>query len=141
VWIELLAALPGLAITGQPASSHALEDASRRLGHRLPGELAAALKEIGGVEGEYGLGLIWPIERVVTENLALREDADLARLYMPFDCLLFFGDAGNGDLFGLVPRTGRPDVFAWDHENDSRTWVASGLAKYLEWWQSGQIRL
>ena len=93
------------------------------------------------MEGDYELGFIWPIERVVSENLALRGDSDLARLYMPFDALLFFGDAGNGDLFGLVPHTGRPDVFAWDHENDSRTWVAPGLGKYLEWWQSGRIRL
>jgi len=60
---------------------------------------------------------------------------------MPFDALLFFGDAGTGDLFGLVPHTGRPDVFAWNHEDDSRTWVAPGLGKYLEWWQNGRIKL
>jgi hypothetical protein len=141
VWNELLAAIPRLTITRQPVSADAIDDAARRLGQPLPLELTAILQEVGGVEGDYGLELIWPIDRVVTENLALREDADLARLYMPFDSLLFFGDAGNGDLFGLVPHTGRPDVFAWNHEDDSRTWVAPGLAKYLEWWQNGQLKL
>ncbi|WSL80461.1 SMI1/KNR4 family protein [Kitasatospora sp. NBC_01266] len=60
---------------------------------------------------------------------------------MPFDPLLFFADAGNGDLFALLPRIGRPDVFVWNHEDDSRTWVAPSLAKYLEWWLTGQIKL
>ncbi len=60
---------------------------------------------------------------------------------MPFDPLLFFGDAGNGDLVALVPYNSRPDVFVWDHENDSHTWVTPSLAKYLEWSRTGQIRL
>ena len=141
MWNELLAAIPGLVITGRPVSPAALDDASNRLGHPLPIELAALYEEVSGVQGDYELGLIWPIARVVKENLALREDADLACLYMPFDALLFFGDAGNGDLFGLVPHTGRPDVFAWNHEDDRRTWVAPGLAKYLEWWQTDRIKL
>ena len=141
MWNEALAAISGLVTTGRPASPAALDDASNRLGHPLPTELAALYQEVSRVQGEFELGLVWPIERVVKENLALREDADLARLYMPFDALLFFGDAGNGDLFGLVPHTGRPDVFAWNHEDDSRTWVAPGLAKYLEWWQTDRIKL
>ncbi len=140
MWTELVTALPGMTIAGQPGSPGAVEEASRLLGQQLPDQLAAVLLETGGVQGEY-LELIWPIERVIAENLALRGDDDLARLYMPFDPLLFFGDAGNGDLFALVPHTSRPDVFGRDHENDSRTWVAPDLAKYLEWWQTGRIRL
>jgi hypothetical protein len=27
-------------------------------------------------------------------------NTDFKELYMPFDCLLFFADAGNGDQFG-----------------------------------------
>lgn len=92
-----------------------------------------------GVEGEYGLGLIWPIERITADNLAFRTDTDFAQHYMPFDPLLFFADAGNGDQFALVPHTHRLDVFAWDHENDSRTWVAPGPPEYLQWWLTGRI--
>lgn len=107
----------------------------------MPGQLAALLRESNGVDGEYGLGLIWPIERITADNLDFRNTAEFAHLYMPFDPLLFFADAGNGDQFALVPRTGRPDVFVWDHENDSRTWVAPGLSEYLNWWLTGRIKL
>jgi hypothetical protein len=103
--------------------------------------LAALLHQSNGVDGEYGLGLIWPIERITADNLAFRQNPEFAQIYMPFDALLFFADAGNGDQFALVPHTNRPDVFAWDHENDSRTWVAPGLAEYLRWWPTGQITL
>ena len=41
----------------------------------------------------------------------LRGDTELATLYMPFGRLHFFADAGNGDLFALLPRIDRPDVF------------------------------
>ena len=141
MWIELIAEMPGVTNLCAAAREPALRDAERRLGQSLPGELAALLGETDGVEGDYGLGLVWPVDRIAAENLALRGDSDLTRLYMPFDPLLFFGDAGNGDLFALVPHTGRPDVFAWNHENDSRTWVAPRLATYLEWWLTGKITL
>jgi hypothetical protein len=58
--------------------------------------------------------------------------------------LLFFGDAGNGDQFAFTIVDGavrRRKVFAWDHEDDSRTWVAPSLDKYLEWWATGRIKL
>ncbi|TDT97279.1 SMI1/KNR4 family protein SUKH-1 [Streptomyces sp. 846.5] len=141
MWTDLVAALPVVAILHPPASEAALRDAAEALGHPLPEELVALLRESDGVEGEYGLGLIWPVERIVAVNRALRDDPALERLYMPFDPLLFFGDAGNGDQFALVPMTTRPDVFAWNHEDDSRTWVAPGLAKYLDWWLTGKIVL
>jgi hypothetical protein len=63
---------------------------------------------------------------------------------MPFDSFLFFGDAGNGDQFAFTICGGivrRPDVFAWDHENDSRSWVAPSLRSYLDWWLTGKITL
>ncbi|MGA5525937.1 SMI1/KNR4 family protein [Streptomyces pseudogriseolus] len=85
-----------------------------------------------GCEDEYGSEFFWSADRIASENVMLRTDADLAALYMPFDALLFFADAGNGDLFALVPGVRRPDVFLWDHETDSRTWVAPRLATYLE---------
>ncbi|MFE5586276.1 SMI1/KNR4 family protein [Kitasatospora sp. NPDC056531] len=141
IWTELIDALPGEMTLHPPAPEPALMEAQQLLGRPLPDELAALLRESNGVEAEYWLELIWPIERIVTDNLVLRSDADLAKLYMPFDPLLFIGDAGNGDQFALVPHTRRPDVFAWDHENDSRTWVAPSLAKYLDWWLTGKIKL
>ncbi|MFD8376978.1 SMI1/KNR4 family protein, partial [Streptomyces sp. NPDC059688] len=90
---------------------------------------------------EYGDGLIWSAEQIASDNRTLRDDAALATLYMPFAPLLFFADAGNGDLFALLSRIDRLDVFVWNHETDSRTWVAPSLAKYVEWRLTGKIEL
>ncbi|UPK43655.1 SMI1/KNR4 family protein [Paenibacillus pabuli] len=63
---------------------------------------------------------------------------------MPFDNLIFFGESGIGDLFAF-PVTGdricRDDVFVWNHENDSRNWVAPSVSKYLEWSLQGKIKI
>lgn len=141
MWIELIGSLPGPAVFQPRASESSLQSCADALGHALPADLAALLRESDGVEGEYGAGLVWSADRIASENLTLRKDVEFAALYMPFDPLLFFADAGNGDLFALLSGVRRPDVFVWDHETDSRTWVAPSLAKYLEWWQTGHIKL
>ncbi|MFD3698063.1 SMI1/KNR4 family protein [Streptomyces sp. NPDC058646] len=139
MWTELVTALPGTT-TLQPAVSEAsLQRCAAALGHPLPADLTALLRESNGIEGEYGEGVIWSAEQIASENLTLREDLALATLYMPFDPLLFFADGGNGDLFALLPSFRRPDVFMWNHENDSRTWVAPNLATYLDWLLTGRI--
>jgi len=111
---------------------------------RFPEQLRSLLEQTNGVSGKYELPLVWSIERIVEDNLHVRSNAQFAELYMPFDSLLFFADAGNGDQFAF-PIVGRSirgsDVFAWDHENDSRSWVAPSLQTYLEWWLSGKLKL
>lgn len=111
------------------------------MGSRLDEDLVALLLETNGVIGENGLALIWPVERIAEDNITFRTTPAFADLYMPFDPLVFFGDAGNGDQFAFVLRDGRKDVFAWNHENDSRTWVAPRLDRYLTWWIDGTITL
>jgi hypothetical protein len=141
MWTELVATLTGTAVFKPPASESSLNHCATILGHPLPTALTTLLRETNGIEGEYGAGLIWSAERIAAENQLLREDADLATLYMPFDPLLFFADAGNGDLFALLTGIDRPDVFVWNHEDDSRTWVATSLRQYLEWWLTGKIKV
>ena len=54
---------------------------------------------------------------------------------MPFDALLFVASVGNGDLFGYAVLNGtiqRDDIYVWDHEDDSRTWVASSLKDFIK---------
>ena len=80
----------------------------------MPDELKALLSESNGVHGEYELGLIWPIERIVKDNLEFRQTPVFRDLYMPFDPLLFFADAGNGDQFAFAILDGeirRSDIF------------------------------
>lgn len=65
------------------------------------------------------------------QNLLFWSTDTFPGLYMPFDPLLFFGDNGGGDQFAFVLTPERPDIFVWDHENDSRLWAARGLEDYL----------
>lgn len=141
VWIELIRGLEPDAEFQSPAADEAILACEQTLGHRLGPDLAALLRETNGVHGKYGLGLIWPIEQIAADNDAFRTSPDFAKLYMPFDPLLFFADAGNGDQFAFVLRDQRRDVFVWDHETDSRTWIAPGLTEYLTWWLDGRIKL
>ena len=126
-----------------PATRSQVASAEQSLGVEFPECLRTLLTESGGVTGEYGLDIVWPIERIVADNLSFRTNEEFPELYMPFDHLLFFSDAGDGDQFAFAINAGvirRPDVFAWDHENDSRNWIAPSLEKYLEWWLAGRLK-
>ncbi|TLS41968.1 SMI1/KNR4 family protein [Streptomyces montanus] len=114
-----------------PVDAVAMDAAEQRLGHSLPAELRALLLETDGIVGHYGTDTVWPLERIVEQNLHFRSSTAFAELYMPFDPLLFFGDNGAGDQFAFVRTPRRPDIFVWEHEDDSRRWVASGLVDYL----------
>lgn len=141
MWRELISNLSSVAKFAAPASDVAIREAGALLGGDLPGPLVSLLLETNGVTGEYGLGLVWPIERITEDNQAFRSNEEFRSLYMPFDPLLFFADAGNGDQFAFVWIPRRDEVFAWDHENDSRRWVAPSLETYLRWWLDGSLRL
>ncbi|MEX0725850.1 MAG: SMI1/KNR4 family protein [Planctomycetaceae bacterium] len=144
MWKDLVESLTDHCLFFTPALWADVTSSEDKLGIRFPDELRDLLFQSNGIEGEYGLGLVWPVERIVRDNDRFRTNTDFRDLYMPFDSLLFFGDAGNGDQFafsivgGAIRRT---DVFAWNHENDSRQWVAPSLAKYVEWWLNGTIAL
>ena len=144
-WKELIQRLTNEGEFASSASVDQLARAESSLGVKLPAALRELLDETNGVEGEYGLGLVWPLEQIVEDNLMFRSNASFCDIYMPFDHLLFFADAGNGDQFAFpIHADGvihRPDVFAWDHEDDSRSWVASSLKDYLEGWLTGRIKL
>jgi hypothetical protein len=141
MWIQKVRDLLPEARFGGPAASEAIDRCREVLAVELDEDLRALLAEADGIEDEYGGGLIWPVERIIADNQMFRTNPDFAEIYMPFDALLFFADAGNGDQFPFVLRDGRKDIFAWDHENDSRTWVAPNLAKYLTWWLEGTLQL
>jgi hypothetical protein len=143
-WRALVRRLTAECEFSPPGTAQQFSAAERALGVALPGDLRDLLQESNGIAGQYGLGLVWPIERIEADNLGFRSNADYRELYMPFDHLLFFADAGNGDQFAYAVLAGevrRDDIFVWNHEDDSRTWVAPSLERYLEWWLSGQIKV
>ncbi|MBM6648318.1 SMI1/KNR4 family protein [Bacillus sp. RIT 809] len=126
-----------------PATKDELAEVQKYLHVELPNDLSHLLQETNGIEGEYG-DFIWDASRIKTENMNMRNTVVFKDLYMPFDCLLFFADGGNGDLFGYSILNGivqRDDIYVWNHENDSRTWVAPSLKTFMEWWGSGKITI
>jgi hypothetical protein len=144
MWRELIHGVAPDCVFAEPASAVRLGEAERSLSLGFPAELRSLLLETDGVLGKNELGLIWPLARIEADNLSFRSNSDFAELYMPFDPLLFFADAGNGDQFAFSVLQGavsRSDIFAWDHEDDSRFWVAPSLEKYLEWWLVGKIQI
>ncbi len=132
-----------------PVSESLLVDLKGQFGlDELPNELEELYRQTNGIVEKLNgvkIGeLIWTTERVIETNKEYRTYPDFKELYMSFEQLLFFSDAGNGDLFGFVTLNGkvdRFDIFTWNHENDSRTWVAPNLTKFIEWWTNGRIKV
>lgn len=134
MWRELINRLSDKHRFNPPVAASTVASAEETLGILLPTELKASLRETNGVEDAHGAGLIWSAERIAHDNLEFRQSLAFRELYKPFDSLLFFADSGNGDQFAFAILDGvvrHPDVFVWEHENDSRTWVAASLESYL----------
>jgi hypothetical protein len=143
-WRQRIESLCPTATFSSPATAHELTATENAVGISLPRDLRGLLLETNGCLGEYGLGLIWTMDRIRADNLAFRSNRDFRELYMSFDSLLFFADAGNGDQFAFPVQSGevrRQEVFVWNHENDSRTWAAPSLDLYLQWWLTGRLKL
>ncbi|HBE70731.1 MAG TPA: SMI1/KNR4 family protein [Planctomycetaceae bacterium] len=144
MWREINLDLTAHATFAPSASAAAINDAETVLSISFPDELRSILQESNGVTGKYELGLVWNLDRMQRDNLQFRSDSNFRDLYMPFDHLLFFTDAGNGDQFAFPIQNGkiqRTDVFVWDHESDDRRWVAGSLKQYLRWWLDGTLTL
>ncbi len=132
----------------EPSSELEVSQISAEFKIELPLELVEFYKETNGIceminKEEIG-DFIWKTERLVEENKACRTNPDFKNLYMPFDCLLFIGDVGNGDNFGYSIQNNRiikTDIFIWNHENDSRVWVAPNLETLVKWWMNGDIEI
>ncbi|MEU3687954.1 SMI1/KNR4 family protein [Streptomyces narbonensis] len=131
MWKEAaVEALPDVEFRA-PVDAAALAEAERRLGRGLPAQLTALLMETDGIVGGYRKDVVWSLDRIVEQNLLFWSPDTFPGLYMPFDPLLFFGDNGGGDQFAFVLTPERPDIFVWDHEDDSRLWAANELEDYL----------
>jgi SUKH superfamily protein len=133
-WRGRLAAFGDAVRFAPPASAAALGSLADALGLALPDELRSLLAESDGLADRYGASVVWPASEMARQNREFRTDRDFRRLYMPFDALLFFGQAGNGDQFFYRILDGQvraPDIYLCDHETDSRTWTAASLAAFL----------
>jgi hypothetical protein len=130
MWRELAGAHEGVELR-EPATPSDIEAIATGLGQSVPDDLRALLQETDGIQDAMGCVLIWPSVRILQENQAFRTTSEFQKLYMPFTLLMFFGDNSGGDQFGFVRTPERNDVFWWDHETDSRQWIAPNLETYL----------
>ena len=126
----------------EPTIKSDIRQIKEKLHVDLPTDLLELLNETNGVFDEFDCPIVWSTKQILEDNLFFRTFRDYKDIYMPFDHLLFFSDAGNGDLFGFPILNGsiqRDDVFVWDHESDSRNWVASSLKDFIEGWANSRI--
>ena len=143
MWKECFKGISEDCTFSNPASNYEIAKVEELFNVRLPQELKEIMLETNGVRGIYDLGLVWSIDLIINENMRYRDDLSKVH-YMPFDNLIFFAESGIGDLFGF-PVVGngicKDDVFVWNHEDDSRKWVAPSVSKYIEWWLNGVIKI
>jgi SMI1-KNR4 cell-wall len=133
-WRGRLAAFGDAVRFARPASAAALSALEEALGTAVPDELGALLRESDGLTDRYGGRVVWPAVEMARQNRDFRTRRELRTLYMPFDSVLFFGEAGNGDRFFYRMLDGRvrdPDIYVRDHETNSRTWRAARLDAFL----------
>ncbi|GGA49158.1 SMI1/KNR4 family protein [Psychrobacillus lasiicapitis] len=127
-----------------PATNSEITLIKKELNVELPEKLLALFNETNGVFDKHDCPLIWSTQQIVEENLFFRNFDDYKDIFMPFDNLLFFSDGGNGDLFGFGILNGniqRDDIFVWNHEDDSRNWIASSLEDFIKGWISSEISI
>ncbi|MBP1994441.1 SMI1/KNR4 family protein [Paenibacillus eucommiae] len=143
MWLEFFLSVSNKCTFTGPASTDDIIAVEKQFGVKLPEEYKGIILETNGVKESYELGLIWSLERVIEENLRYREQF-FKTYYMPFDSLLFFAESGIGDLFAfpiINQIVCKEDVFVWNHDDDSRRWVAPSVSKYVEWWLNGCIKI
>lgn len=129
-----------------PITSQEKKEFMYKLKIEFPKQLLGLYEESNGVIAmldQINVGdLIWPSCKVVEENLKFRRDKIINDIYAPFNDFLFFADAGSGDQFAfkITLYYPGPEIYAWDHEDDSRTQIAPTLEDFITGWISGNIR-
>lgn len=142
MWKDLIQNISTGCIYGEPASIEDIEVLEKLFSIQIPKELRSLLYETNGINDSYGYSLIWSIEKITRENLNLGER--LEDVYLPFNNLLFFADARNGDMFGysILDRSiEQNDIYLWNHRNNEQTNIAPSLNDFVEDWIRGKLSI
>ncbi len=127
------------------ATPDELTAVERQLDVLLPASLKELLAETNGALVVFGTHLIWSTDEIARRNLEMRTAPAYQENYMPFEHLLFFGDAGVGGIqfaFGIIEGTIKDEhVYAWYPIEDGRPWKAPSLRVYIEWLLSGKLKV
>ena len=134
-WLRTIDDFGVVVELAEPADAATIDACEDKLGLDLPDDLRSLLLETDGLADDAGGEPVWPVERIVEENLELGRDGDTPALPEGAeDGLLFFGDTGGDDLFAYRLGEGRPDVYLWVAGGNESRWVASDLRSMLDAW-------
>lgn len=125
-----------------PVTEKELRSLKEELNIELPKPLIELYRETNGVKGPY-YSYIWSTKMLIKENLSVLRIEEFENYKKP-DNLLFFVDAGNGDLFGYLIINGKvesEDIYVWNHENGSQRVVAPSLKEFIKGWYSEEISI
>ena len=119
-----------------PVTKFDLQSVEDKLHVKIPAKVLELYKETNGVFGPYGISYFWSTEQMIRENLLARNS------HNNMDNILFFSDAGNGDLFCYFLFDGKQEneyIYCWNHEDGSVKIIASSLEEFLKGWILGEI--
>ncbi|WP_339251034.1 SMI1/KNR4 family protein [Sporosarcina sp. FSL W8-0480] len=142
MWLDYISTISNEYSFTPPATETEINEIKEALNVEVPVKLLELYSETNGVFDVFNCPLIWTTSQIVKENMFFRNSHVFKDLYMPFDHLLFISDNGCGDLFGYKIVNGTikaEDIYVWNHEDDSRTWVAPSLEVFIKGWITGEI--
>lgn len=114
---------------GQPCDEAALADAETRLGTAIPPPIRAVYAAGNGRYNTAGQWwVVWPLGRLVQDNVAAWNDGLLPR------DLLAFGDDGAGNPFVLRLDTESGDVARWNYVDDALETSEGSMEDFLREW-------
>ena len=134
MWLEKVEAIVQMnqfARLVPPAEDHEIKKLFDMFGD-IPSDLIALLKEANG-DGD----VLLSVDQIIETNLTNRQIDG----YMPMDCILFFARNGCGDYYGYGIRKDKEfsNIYFWDHELDSRTYIGGYLEQLLDSYLKGEI--
>ena len=147
MWKEIIQKVDPACEFRDPASPSELARVEKVFGHKLPDSLRGLLLETNGVyhPSSY-LDIIWDSDQIARRNNEMRQNKKFAKIYMTFQSLLFFADAGvDGIMFAFqVTASGTVqdgNIVVWDGIEDSRPVLAYSLEDYLTRWLDGRLKI
>lgn len=124
-WTAVVASTDDGYTLGEPASVSDLTHAESALGTRLPDllrDLYLAMNGVFDAPGQWHV--IWPLDRVVAQNLHAYNNEG-----SPRDEYVGFGDDGTGNQF-CVRRNRCDEVVYWNPIDNDATLLADDLATF-----------